>query len=134
MGLLTLKNPFAVRAAASKVSMASNSQSYRMTVIAQSPALETPALERIFDLLLFELAPIGVMPQHIRHEGEDAGRFVKIVANVICTPAQRTVLVHFVNRAGMLRGVRSVRWENVPQADPVVFHWSRSAKLIESIH
>lgn len=119
MRLLNLK-PFAGRAAQSA---GQSSQSYRLTVIAPSSGLN-----KLMELLVTELAAVGLTPQDVQHHANDATHRIKMAATVACTAAQRAALVRFVHRAGMLPEVRGVRWESVPPADSMVLHSLRFKK------
>lgn len=117
MRLLNLKNPFAVWPVKHRIPGELAAQRYRLSVICESSELY-----RMVDLLLLELAPVGMQPQHIRREEAKSRHLAKIVATVVCTTQERAALVRFVNRAGMIEGVRNVCWESVPRDDSAVLY------------
>jgi hypothetical protein len=110
--LLNWIRALASRSTKRNIAPAPAGQCYRLIVICQPSGAD-----RAVDLLSFELGLVGLGPQRIQREEDDAKRVVKIVATVVCEPLQRAALVRFVKQAGFLRGVRSVRWESVPQPD-----------------
>ncbi|MBK4737855.1 hypothetical protein [Noviherbaspirillum pedocola] len=116
LNLKNLKTRFAPHAAQPRDSSA-DSQIYRLTVIAQSSELNN-----LVDLFVTELATAAVVPRDIRHEENERTHRIKIVATVACTPAQRAALVRFVHQAGILPGVRGVKWESVPPTESIVLH------------